>query len=528
KLGLNGAGLSTMALAGAAYSGGTSLLEQARDPNGQGIDGGRLLFDTGIGGLSSFAGGYAGRLPGLAPGMAGNVLRSPTGGFAFDRGVDLVTGAGFNALDQYATTGQVDLGGAMRAGLDNTILGGLDHAAQQGLQSRMPRPGAPVDPAAPAGPTVPRAPLTPEETQHAADLLMTIARRTQLQQSQQELMGPFTPWGTAGELQRTRGEVALLNQQLGTVGMDPSTPAGREALRSYLGGASPETDALLGALDRLPGDKPWTPRMDLPAGAPTEDAVRQAQIDALKNANAAYDRWAVDQIARGNFDVQPLVDNLGRQAGLAQQRLAEQGYDPAQHPQGAFVPPGTVQPRSASERGEIDLQTGALLDIGARRLEILQQQREALGVRAPSALDVQIADEIANIERNRVQREAIGAPLPPHLQQQFAGLPRGADAFAPWHQEMMASRLDGVQNPEEVAHQLAMYELYRRHQAFYQGLPGQVTQALSSGSLPPPAPSTPPTPRSPMSRQFGLPVQTRMVQMQQEVRNLLRVAQASR
>jgi hypothetical protein len=546
KLGLGGAGPGTMALASAAYSGGSSLLEQARDPSGQGIDGGRVLLDAGTGLLGGLAGGYAGRLPGLVPGAAGRVLQSSAGRFGSDRVVDLLGGTGLSAIEQLATTGQVDPSRALRSGVENAVLGGLDFAAQQGLQSRVPPTRATdgkTTPAVPAGvqpatDILPPAsgkttPLDPAEVQHATDILGTTARRAAHLQAQQELLGPFTPSSTAIELQDMRGQVAKLKEQLGGAGMDPSTPAGRQALREAWGGG-PEADQWLDALDRMPGDMPWTPRPESSAGEQTPEAQHRALIDAYNKANAAYDQWAADQIRGGKFDLEPVLDRIDADMNRARDSLAQQGFDPAQHPQGEFQPTTPLQPRTAAERRDLEAHTSQLLATHVRRLEILRSQQEAMGVRAPSSMDVAIRHELAEIERNRTQLEAIGAPVPPELQPVVQGLPRGAAAFSPWDPEFIGSRVAGARDPEQAAHDLAIYELQRQHLGYYLALPDRIAQSLS-GAPQAAAPAAIPPQRSAMSWQLGLPsneaepaLSRQTAQLQQEVRNLLRVALAAR
>ncbi|HYV44678.1 MAG TPA: hypothetical protein VFA20_07445 [Myxococcaceae bacterium] len=499
KLGLGGASPLTMALASAGFSGGTSLLEQARNPSGAPVDLGRVLLDTGIGGLSGGIGASASRLPGLIPGTAGQALQSQTGRFLFDRGVDVLSAAGLSALDQLGTTGTVDRDRALNAGLQNGALGALDSLAQQGLLGRM----APPSPAA-AG-TPPPAPITTDDPAHAAELLRLTARNAGVYQGQQDLLGPFAASYTATEQQLMRQQVQALADPLRSAGMDPSTPEGRQALRQAWGGG-PEADALLSALDRLPtGPMPAT----------------------LEQAHDAYDQWASQQIARGNFDLQPVTDHYAGQVNEVRDALAQQGFDPAAHPQGGFAPPAVQQPANASDRRDLETQTDQLLGVHARNLEYLQRQQQQLGARAPSYLDVAIRGEQAAIERNRAQLDAIGAQVPPSLQPALQGVPRGVAAFSPWDPELIGPRVAGATDPEQAAQDLMRMELNRQHLSYYQGLP-----ALIAG-MPPSAPvPSSPVPRTPMSRQLGLPVgatpastlNTQAAQLQQEVRNLLRLA----
>ncbi|HEY8206568.1 MAG TPA: hypothetical protein VIG99_03735 [Myxococcaceae bacterium] len=526
KLGLGGASPLTMALSSAAFSGGTSLLEQARDPSGAGIDPGRVALDFGLGGLSGALGATASRLPGLIPGAAGRASQSDAGRFLLNRAVDFTSAAGLSALDQLGTAGTVDPNRALRAGLQNTALGSLDHLAQQGLRDRIAAPQLPAPaPAQPGAPLAsgPQVPLSPGEAADTARLLGTTLRRVGALQSQQDLAGPFAAPVTAIGLQDARQEVTQLTARLG---IDPSTPAGRQALHQALGGG-PEADAALNALDRLPGDMPWTPRPQIPPGA-TGEQQHQALVDTYLRAGDAYNQWASQQIAAGNYDLKPVQDYFRQQAGGARDALAAQGFDPAQGPQDGFQPPTVQRPIDAADRRTIELGADQLLAAHARNLAYLQNQQQQLGVRAPSSLDVQIRGEVAAIERNRAQLEAIGAQVPPDLQPAVERLPRGAAAFSPWDPELIAPRVAGAQNPEQAARDLMLMELYQAHLSHYLGLPQQL-----AAQPPAPGPAAPaPLSRTPMSRQLGLPVGTapasalgaQATQLQQEVRNLLRMA----
>ncbi|HEY8211548.1 MAG TPA: hypothetical protein VIG99_28895 [Myxococcaceae bacterium] len=133
----------------AAWAGGSSAVEQLRDPNrapDQGIDWQRVAIDSAAG----FAGSAIGRVAKFGPAAGAPMTLRQLGTQTLrESGLGFVSGSLIDAGTQYATKGEVDLRQAASAGFQNALIAGLDSGALGvGQMQQARRATAPLNPAA--------------------------------------------------------------------------------------------------------------------------------------------------------------------------------------------------------------------------------------------------------------------------------------------------------------------------------------------------------------------------------------------